>query len=427
MADYPTTNLSSELISAGLNPNNPSGTYVDFATQLAKNAQEQAAQEQAIARAKELTAQSQIETQQEQDAQAAGYNKYTKGMMTPEQALAQLKVILSSKGLPTDGPDIENWYASLPALVDESVIDIFANKFMSERIHEGVPTPFTADHPFIIPKGKSAADIGLTDMEDAEGNSVDAKTVSDGTYRAYVPDAGMYSVVLDNRGQIEKVIPAGKEPTDNSAKQNAKAAGDQKKEIQKLNDVLDKIIATNRRAGIVNTITRAKQGLTALAQYIQNPTPVNLKAVEADVASIMTGGIATGEAMDDSSYKNMITDLDKSLSYWTGKTNIAARLFTHVAPIQEIIPKLKALMEDLLNTAMDTITKQIDSERTAFADIPDDQWNEIRNAKINTMTLSSDVTKALGSVAPAAASTSTPAPSGMPSADEIEAELAKRK
>ena len=107
--EFPTTNLNENLIGAGLNPSAPANTYVDFATQIAKNSMEQRQMEENLAKAKLMTQQAQIQTSQAQKANEAGYNPQLLNTMTPEQAVAQVKMIFAAKGTPIDENIIDEW------------------------------------------------------------------------------------------------------------------------------------------------------------------------------------------------------------------------------------------------------------------------------------------------------------------------------
>jgi ribosomal protein L17 len=125
MADFPTIDLQSQLIARGLNPSSPATTYVDFATQLAKNQQEQLQMEQNLARAKELTTQSRIETKQKTAAEAAGYNPELITTMTKEQAKKQVEVAVQVRKLKIEQKLIDEWYDALPRLVKSTDVDNF--------------------------------------------------------------------------------------------------------------------------------------------------------------------------------------------------------------------------------------------------------------------------------------------------------------
>ena len=125
MADFPTIDLNSQLISRGLSTTAPASTYVDFATQLAKNQQEQMQMEQNLARARELTAQSKIETRQKTAAEAAGYNPELITTMTKDQAKKQVEVAVQVRKLKVEPELIDEWYDALPKLVKSTDVDNF--------------------------------------------------------------------------------------------------------------------------------------------------------------------------------------------------------------------------------------------------------------------------------------------------------------
>lgn len=125
MAENPTTDLRSALIGRGLDTNSPADTYIDFATKLAKNQQDQAQMESSLARAKELLSQEKIGTRQKTQAEAAGYNPELIGTMTKDQARAQVEAALALKKIKVNPEVLDKWYDSLPALVSNKDVEAF--------------------------------------------------------------------------------------------------------------------------------------------------------------------------------------------------------------------------------------------------------------------------------------------------------------
>lgn len=165
MADFPTIDLTSQLIGAGLNPNDPTKTSMDFASQIAKNWRDQAEMEQNLAAAKETLAQSKIATRQKTAAEAAGYNPELIGTMSKTQALESVKVALKIKKIKVDEDVLDEWYKQLPALVKSSDVEAFVNSLtkttgMNVWASTGTVKQYTEDdkmyNSFVRKDGKTA-------------------------------------------------------------------------------------------------------------------------------------------------------------------------------------------------------------------------------------------------------------------------------
>ena len=159
---------------------------------------------------------------------------------------------------------------------------------------------------------------------------------------------------------------------------------------QKLSSAMDMFIK-GRGNMIMNTITRAKQGLAILNSYSSNPTPQLLNALYDDVASIMTGGVATGQAAADASYHTIFSDLDNKLAYWTGSLSGAQKLYKQafggVTPLNNILQQLSGQLTDLLNTATGTLQSQLLSEAAGYQQIvanDPDRFQRLVNSKLAT-------------------------------------------
>jgi hypothetical protein len=197
MADNQSS-LQENLIGRGLNPNNPAGTYVDFAEAIAKNQREQKAAEEALKLAQEHVKQARMTSKNQAEADEAGLNPLLVDTMTPEEARTFLKVIMDAKGLEISQEAIDEWVTSLPARVDRNTVEAFATRFARASTRSGQPAKFEKKDRIMIPEGSTAEELGL------EPDAADPKF-------AHVPEDGMYQVVYDNQGVIKKFIPGGKD------------------------------------------------------------------------------------------------------------------------------------------------------------------------------------------------------------------------
>lgn len=379
MAEYPETSLNSQLIAAGLNPNNPTQTYTDFATQMATNQQNQAMQEQAIARAKELAKQAQLETASKQEADQAGYNSELVNTMTPQEAAAYLKIILKEKGLSIDQAMITEWVNTLPPVVNRQVVEAFASRFAKETTRAGQASMFGDDTIIQVPNGKSAVDLGLTDMKDASGTSIDDKTISDGTATAHVPNAGMYQVLYDNQGVIQKFIPGGKEPVDQSGKIALKAGESAEKQWQKLDAEINRFLKSTRGNQLSTAIIRSNRALNELANS-DVLTPQLLSYIQKDLSGIFQGGVPPQAGMEGEDFTTTLQKINGLISKYTG---VQGYLHTDLGNQRDYLLNLLARLRE----SSVTMTKQmIASEAQGYQGIISenpDRWTKMAQDKID--------------------------------------------
>jgi hypothetical protein len=413
MAEYPTTTVGSELISAGLNPNNPAQTYSDFATQLATNQQTQAMQAAQIARAQELAKQAQMETGQQEEANEEGVNPLTINTMTPEQAGAYVTLILKTKGIPFQQKDIDTWVSSLNGPIEREAAEAFANRFMTERTQLGQATELDADTLLPVPAGKSAASIGLEDMQDEEGNSVDDKTISDGTFRAHVPNDGMYQIVKDSAGNVVNYINAGKEPSAGAAATaGQKQANIDNNRWSKLQAAVQKVIAMGRFNQLPTAILRADRAINELASS-ETLSPQVLKYIQQDVSGIFQGGVPPQSAMEDGNFETVWQQLNGYLQKWSGNpTTFATDIGSQRSYILGLVTRLR-------DSSLSVLEQAVKSQAPGYQDIISKdpaRWNAMITAAIDAVTGGLTPTAAPATAAAAAPTTPQPIPGITPKA-----------
>lgn len=419
MADNtPITSVNSELISAGLNPNNPSQTYVDFANQLAKNSQEQQLQEQAIARAKELTSQAQLQTRQGAEAEEAGANPLLVDTMTPEEAKAYLNIILKEKGLSIDDASIDEWVKTLPDRVNRQIVEAFASRFAKETTRSGQPAMFQTTDKIAIPKGSTAEDLGL--IEDSEDPSF-----------GHVPEDGMYQVIYDNQGLIKKFIPGGKEPIDQSAKLSLKAGESAEKQWQKLDAAVNQFLKSTRGNQLSTAIIRSNRALNELASS-DVLTPQVLSFIQKDLSGIFQGGVPPQAGMEGEDFTTTMQKVNGLISKYTG---VQGFLHTDLGNQREY---LLGLLSRLRESSVGMMKAMIASEAAGYQGIisaDPDRWAKMTADKVTGATAGLSAT-AENAVADRAMSTgvekipgikSTAPKLTLPSVSDIDAELARRK
>lgn len=386
MADQPTADLNSQLIGRGLDTSAPQNTYVDFANNIVKNQQNQASQEQAIARATELAKQAKLQTNEQQQAADAGYNSLLKDVNTPEAAVLYVKAALAAKGIKTADAEVQAWGDQLKkdgSLVPREVIEAFANRFARAGTHDGLTSPFTTDTLIPVPKGKSAADMGLENMSDADGKSVDDKTVSDGTFRAHVPVDGMYQVIRDSEsGQPVAYNFGGKAAVDPQAKADAKANAESEKAWQKLDAAENTFIKSARGNSVTQSIGRAARALNELATN-EVLTPQVLSFIQKDISGIFQGGVPPVTGMEAEDFTTTMQKINGVIAKYTG---INGYLHTDLGNQREY---LLGLISRLYESTMGIFKAMITSEASAYEPIihaNPSRWKEMVDSKTATAT-----------------------------------------
>lgn len=418
MADNtPITSVDSELISAGLNPNSPATTTVDFAERMAKNRQEQDAQEQAIALAKERVKQAQFQT----ETQAPD-------SMTPEEAAAYLKIVAQAKGLDIDQDSIDAWVKILPPRVNRQVVESFANRFARESTRAGQSGTITTDMRIPIPEGATAKDIGLV---------ADAKDPNFG----HVPEDGEYQVIYDNQGTIKKYILGGHERVDPSDKEHAKAAADADKKWVDLDKAVNGAFKT-RSGGLGSLSTAIFRSVRAINTIIAHDTLTaqDLANISQDVAGVFQGGAPTVVGTKDNDYRTTFTDLEDTFRKYTGIVGAGRKMFGG-DPLTETKDKLLQVLVDLRDSAIANLKSFIESEEPAYQTIIDAdpaRWTSFQDKKLkfiesgvlvppgaNTKLNISGITQAQVAKDPKVKTGAT-GKLQLPAMDDIDAELAKR-
>jgi hypothetical protein len=380
--EYPTTNINENLIGAGLNTSNPQNTYVDFATQLAKNSMDQKAQEEAIANAKLMTKQAQIETAQQEAAQNAGINPLEAQYVPKAEALVLIKKILEAKGEDASADDMQQFAAVLPNMVNRADIDVFASRFMTERAHTGTGTLIKDDQPIHIPKGKSASDIGLQDAHKGDDHeiSVDDTEESDGTYVGYVPQSGMYQTTTNNKGEVLNYTPGGREATDNSLAIGQKQSQFNQQQWKALETIVDGAFKT--RSGGLGSLSTAVFRAVRAINTLTNANPVtkqDLANISQDIAGIYQGGAPTVVSAQENSYETLLTNLADTV-----RKNLGV-IINPGDSIEATKNKLMETLTQLRDSASENIREFINSTEPAFRPIitaEPERWKDLVDGKM---------------------------------------------
>ena len=384
--EYPTTNLNENLIGAGLNTSQPQNTYVDFATQLAKNSMDQKQMEENLAKAKLMTKQAQIQTSQSEAANEAGYNPQLANTMTKDQAIAQAKLIFAQKGTEVDEATIDQWAATLPPVVQASQIEEFASRFARETNRLG--KDFVA----------TAADA-KGDKQDENGDPL----VKGQTYAA----------LYNNQGDIQSYVRSGQEKSDNSLALGEKSDQFWQREWDKIAKSANPYTASSRNSlGVaMQSYVRAVRAIEAL----QDPKITKQKAAQviAEIDAIYKGGSPDQTTLEMTLYPTLYGKLHDWMQSIRGKVqnyvpeNIREYLLTQ---IEELNQRSKQIVEGFIQST-ETLNQQV------IEHFPD-EWNKFKTQFLQQLEhpekdVMADIDKGNKStVTPAATSMTTPAPTG---------------
>jgi len=284
MAEFPTTNLRDNLIAAGLNPENPADTYVDFADKIAKNIQDQQQMEVNMTKAKLMTRQAKVQTMAQEAAQAAGYNHELAGTMTKDQAIAE------AKATTVDPQVIEEWAASLPPIVEASQVENFISRFSRETNKSG--------QPFVA----TAKDVN---KHDENGDPLIAGQT--------------YAAVYDNKGKVSAYVRSGQEKADPELRLSENRSQFAQREWNKFIKQMNPYTASGRNSvGVsMQSFIRAVRALKAFEQEVVTSQVAG--NVIAEIGAIYKGGSPDQAMMEATSYRTLAGDINDKLQHLTGK------------------------------------------------------------------------------------------------------------
>lgn len=401
MADnIPQASVNSELISAGLDTNNPAMTTVNFANAMTNARQSQDAQTAAVARAQQLAKQSAIDTSNQEEAQAAGVNPLLSDTMTPEEAVAYLKIILKEKGLEEDDDLIDSWAKTLPKRVNRQIVEAFASRFARETSRAGQAAKFDTSMKVSIPEGSTAEDLGLV----ADPNNPKF---------GHVPEDGMYQVLYDNQGNILKLIPGGKEAADPSLKIGQKQDQFDATRWSKLEGELSKVVQSSRGNQLSSAVYRADRALNELAQP-DVLIPQVLSFIGKDLSGIFQGGVPPATGMEKEEFETAFQALNRFVQKYTGFT---AMFKTDTGDQRKTLTDLVVRLRDSTLEILDAMMKGklegyrdiIDKDPTRWQNLLQAQMDSVKSGLTNeAKTTSSATTQFPAQKYP----TNTPAASG---------------
>lgn len=349
MAEFPNIDLQSQLIARGLDVSNPTDTYIDFAQKIAENRQKQAEMETALKAA-------QLKFKQSKEAADKGFNPELVDMIPKEQALAQLNVILKAKKIKMDQALVDEWYATLPQLVNRKDIEAFATT--------AAKTP-TGSSIFIRNLTKSMKDadgvMRVYNVAERRSDGVQTDRFDPETGQAVFPDIVENAETPEEKVQaqamLDRAIPqlAGME-----SKYSTQRELDTKKSWKQLQKEINISNAPNARAigmAAVNNV-RAKRALTRL--QTSKVTPQDLEIVANDLAAIFKGGVPDIESQRHQRYltiKGKVAEVAQFLLSKPAEMNVP-----------EIVDRLKTITDELIDVDNAVISAYIDSVATGYED-----------------------------------------------------------
>ncbi len=331
---------AAEEAGAGLDPNNPAMTYVDFGNQIAKNAQTTAEQS-------ELIKQAQLTTQQRTAANAQGINPSTKGYISKDEAAALIRAELTAKNLlsPDVETQIQTWYTAAPDMVEQQAVKDFTSRYLPKEGKTG--TPFLA----------TTADAADTDKTDETGKPLIADQ--------------MYSATTDAKGNVTYVR-GGQEKTDNSM-----ALGEKDQQFWQrqwttavANKINPYLSSSRTQVGVaLASYIRCTRALQALSK---SPiTRQDSMSVIAEIGAIYKGGSPDQAQMLETQYNTL---------FGWATSNIQTLLGKAMPSLPESIrQQLVARVTDLERTSRQVIENAISSVQALDSEViahNQDQWDK---------------------------------------------------
>lgn len=349
MADYPNISLESQLIGRGLNPSSPSTTYTDFADRIAKNMRDQAQMEQTLATAKETLKQSKLSGKQKEEAAALGVNPELAGLITKEAARDHLNLLVNAKKMKVAPELIEQWYNSLPAMVQADDVDKFvtaltkAGNTLSARVYK---------------------DTAVMQDENGQDRMYNVAVRGDGTRtELFDPETGspVFPDIIEeadeaDKEEAKKILGRAKRQL---AGQEARFTTQRQmfgeRSWQKLQDKINTSNAPYARAigqASVNNM-RADRALTLLTKE-GGLTKNEYDIVVSDLAAIFKGGVPDIVSLEHQRYATLKSRVNEIIQYALSKPEeistpeIKARL-------EKITREVKEVDNDIILNYMDSV------------------------------------------------------------------------
>jgi len=389
------------LMGAGLDPNDPTNTYINLGNTIAQNMQRQQTHEQQVAEAVERIKQAKLSSTQKQEAADLGVNPELKDYLTIDEAVALLK----ANGLKQD--KIDEFVSSLgdKQVVSRQAIQAVilkrggAGSLSLVGAKEGQPMQDEESGKWVRTWTKRTPDLGIlmTDRVSPVGVAV---------FQAEDPEG--YAA-----GHVIESIQGPKLATQQTTAGAKKTMAEQKVAQNKIQNwlTLEKRVNPNSAAG-QNALglsgkanQRADRAFGLLA--IPETTWEDMHAIVTDTAGILTGGVPQMPTIEDQNIGKSIAERwSKLLSFVTGHRTEGTVPLKYR---QQLFDRIK----EIKNVDNEIIDKQLGIVEVAAEDvIKQDQqrWERLKNAVIaTTESMEQDAAKA--AIYGGEANTTAPAPS----------------
>lgn len=387
----------------GLERDNPSMTYVDFANQMVKNQQSQAQQAAMIEQAQELAKQQKLATKQKTSADEMGVNPEMKDFFTVDEAVAYLKA----------------------AGVDDDQIQSFVTSLGTKQVvsRAAVDT--------IIRKKEAAVKVGqpfIASAEDAKNSSLVTKEGDQLVEGQSYFDTGEKDD--DGNGIYGH---GGKEPVDQTAKLHLKEEEAAEKQWQKLDGEINKFIRSSRGNSLTQASQRSVRALNELGEN-QPLTSQILSFIQKDVSGIFQGGVPPVGGMEAEDFTNVLQKVNQFIGKYSG---VQGYLHHDLGNQREY---LLGLLIRLRDSTTDILKSSIASEASGYKQIIDstpERWQQMIADKMTAITsgLSKNAQTTMdavnegaqGHLGPAMTPKGTAAPAGGPDIHALAAALGLKK
>lgn len=337
----------------GLERDNPSMTYVDFANQMVKNQQSQAQQAALIQTAQELAKQQKLSTRQKTEADSMGVNPEMKDFFTVPEAVAYLK------GAGVDDDQIQSFVS---ALGGKQVVSRAAVDTIIRKKEAGVK----AGQPFIA----SSEDARNPSLVTKEGdNLVDGQSYYDTGEKDEDGNA------IYGHG--------GKEPVDPTVKANQKQQQTDEHNLAELGKELSKVTNPSRGNFISQNIGRAFRALNEIHEHPDLPRQT-LSYIQEEIGGIFMGGVPPESALQAADVTNLKQQINGTINKYTGvvqyfKKEDATNQSTYLTSLltglfQSTVDMAKSMMEAKVRAypgLVDRIPDQVKELLASHEDILD--------------------------------------------------------
>lgn len=376
MADNFNVNTTQDqsLIAGGLNPDNPAMTYVDFANQIVRNAQEQKRQEELVQQAMEATKQSKLSTKQKTEADVAGINPEMSDVVSKQEAVALLK----ANGMKED-------------VIQKLLEDLGDKEYVSRQVLQAI----------ILKRGGASGALALVGSKEGQPiQGEDGKWYK--TWQKRSPDLGL--IMTDRVNENGVPVFKSEHPDEYElakpqlsiqdpklaaqtkvagAKETLATARVEQNKVNNWRDLEKRIdpltmAGTNAMAAAGKANQRADRAFGVLA----NPdvTWQQMKAVVTDAAGIFQGGVPPILSLEEQDVRNWQQKVAKFVEFVTGSQAEGLVPMKYRQQMYDLINEIKEIDNEIIEKQQNIV--EIGGEDVIKKDPK--RWERLKESVLNT-------------------------------------------